>query len=112
MIQNYTQFLTTEQGLMVCQSAFRRDSVRTLPLAFFDLDGPLVDRQTATLDAISVLCQRRRYSAAIEQRLRADLIDRANPSDFTRLQDTFGLETSGADLWQEYVDLMSSAVSC
>ena len=97
---------------MVCQSAFRRDSVRTMPLAFFDLDGTLVDRQTATLDAISVLCQRRRYSAAIEQRLRADLIDRANPSDFTRLQDTFGLETSGADLWQEYVDLMSSAVSC
>ncbi|MEU0023374.1 HAD family hydrolase [Streptomyces rochei] len=83
-----------------------------MPLALFDLDGTLIDRQTAARDAISTLCRTHRYGTAIEQQLRADLVDRANPSDFVRLRDTFNLTLPAAQLWQEYVGLLAAAVTC
>lgn len=81
-------------------------------LALFDLDGTLVDRQTAVSEAITVLCRAHSFSAALEQQLRTDLADRANPSDFVRLSEDFALTAPGAQLWQEYVDLVASAVTC
>jgi putative hydrolase of the HAD superfamily len=81
-------------------------------LALFDLDGTLVDRQTAVSDAITTLCRTHGFDTDIEQRLRADLIDRANPSDFARLRADLRLNVPAAQLWQEYVDLVAAVVTC
>lgn len=89
--------------------------VRFLPvarLALFDLDNTLVDRQTAVSDAIAALCLAHGYGTTIEQRLRDELADRANPGDFVRLRAAFGLKEAAERLWQEYVDLMAAAVTC
>ncbi|MGA4846677.1 HAD family hydrolase [Streptomyces sp. G5(2025)] len=58
------------------------------------------------------MCRTHGFGAAIEQQLRNELADRATADDFLRLREVFGLEVPAADLWQEYVDLMSSAVTC
>lgn len=81
-------------------------------LAFFDLDGTLADRQSALSDALTCLCRSRALGSDAERWLRTELADRATVNDFARLRDAFGLEASAADLWQEYVDLMSAAVTC
>ncbi|MEV4975330.1 HAD family hydrolase [Streptomyces scopuliridis] len=81
-------------------------------LALFDLDGTLADRQPALSDALTGLCRSRALSPDAEQWLRTELADRATAGDFTRLRETFGLKVPTADLWQEYVDLMSAAVTC
>ncbi|MGI5359958.1 HAD family hydrolase [Streptomyces sp. CA-252508] len=81
-------------------------------LALFDLDGTLADRQSALSDAVTGLFRSRALSTDAEQWLRTELADRATASDFVRLQDTFGLEVAGADLWREYVDRMAAAVTC
>ncbi|MDX3403406.1 HAD family hydrolase [Streptomyces sp. ME01-18h] len=80
--------------------------------AFFDLDGTLADRQSALSDALTCLCRSRALGPDAERWLRIELADRATVNDFTRLRDAFGLEASATDLWQEYVDLMSAAVTC
>lgn len=81
-------------------------------LAFFDLDGTLADRQSALSDVLTRLCRSHAFSPDAEQWLRAALADRATVGDFARLRESFGLEVSAADLWQEYVDLMAAAVTC
>ncbi|CUW33336.1 HAD family hydrolase [Streptomyces reticuli] len=81
-------------------------------LALFDLDGTLADRQSALNDAVTGLCQTHGLSPDAEQWLRTELADRANATDFARLQEAFGLEVPAAQLWQEYVSLMASAVTC
>ncbi|MFD5098923.1 HAD family hydrolase [Streptomyces albidochromogenes] len=80
--------------------------------ALFDLDGTLADRQSALSDALTCLCRSRALSPEAEQWLRIQLVDRATIHDFALLRDVFGLEASAADLWQQYVDLMSAAVTC
>ncbi|MGA5430677.1 HAD family hydrolase [Streptomyces koyangensis] len=80
--------------------------------AFFDLDGTLADRQSALSDALPGLCRSRVLSPDAERWLRIELADRATVNDFARLRDAFNLEASATDLWQEYVDLMSAAVTC
>ncbi|MGW7260679.1 HAD family hydrolase [Streptomyces sp. NPDC054834] len=80
--------------------------------AFFDLDGTLVDRQSAYNDAVTDLCRRHRFTQDIEHWLLTELADRANAADFTRMHDNFGLAVPGAQLWREYVDLMAAAVTC
>lgn len=79
---------------------------------FFDLDGTLADRQSAFGDAVTGLCRANALTPDAEQWLRTELAERANAADFARLRDAFGLETPAADLWQEYIDLMSAAVTC
>ncbi|MEU5372468.1 HAD family hydrolase [Streptomyces sp. NPDC005951] len=81
-------------------------------LALFDLDGTLVDRQSALSDALTCLCRSRALSPDAERWLHIELADRAIVDDFARLRDAFALEASAIDLWQEYVDLMSAAVTC
>ncbi|MFJ4329127.1 HAD family hydrolase [Streptomyces tricolor] len=81
-------------------------------LALFDLDGTLADRQSALSDAVTGLCQTHGLSPDAEQWLRTELADRANATDFARLQEAFDLEVPAAQLWQEYVSLMASAVTC
>ncbi|MFE6189111.1 HAD family hydrolase [Streptomyces sp. NPDC056465] len=81
-------------------------------LAFFDLDGTLVDRDSALSDAVTGLCRTHALPPAAAQWLNTELADRANVNDFVRLRDTFELEVPAADLWQDYVSLMSSAVTC
>ncbi|WP_236246849.1 HAD family hydrolase [Streptomyces sp. CC210A] len=81
-------------------------------LALFDLDGTLADRQSALSDAVTGMCRAHALPPAAEQWLRTELVDRANVADFARLREIFGLEVPAADLWQEYVDLMSAAVTC
>ncbi|MEU9647249.1 HAD family hydrolase, partial [Streptomyces sp. NPDC048188] len=83
-----------------------------MPLVLFDLDGTLADRQSALRDALTCLCRSHALSPEAEQWLRAALADRATASDFARLRESFGLEVSAADLWQEYVGLMAAAVTC
>ncbi|WP_445403154.1 HAD family hydrolase (plasmid) [Streptomyces sp. LE64] len=80
--------------------------------AFFDLDGTLADRQSALSDALTCLCRSRALSPDAERWLRTELADRATVNDFARLREAFGLEALATDLWQEYVDLMSAAVTC
>ncbi|ESQ01775.1 putative hydrolase (plasmid) [Streptomyces sp. PVA_94-07] len=80
--------------------------------AFFDLDGTLADRQSALSDALTRLCRSRALAPDAERWLRIELADRATVNDFARLRDAFNLEASATDLWQEYVDLMSAAVTC
>ncbi|MEV5242949.1 hypothetical protein AB0K89_28130 [Streptomyces cinnamoneus] len=81
-------------------------------LALFDLDGTLADRQLAFSDAVIGLCRTHSFTPDIEHWLLTELADRANPSDFIRLHDTFDLVVPGAQLWQEHVDLMAAAVTC
>ncbi|MFD6131003.1 HAD family hydrolase [Streptomyces diastaticus] len=81
-------------------------------LALFDLDGTLADRQSALSDAVTGLCQTYALAPDTDRWLRTELVDRANAGDFARLRDTFDLEASAADLWREYVALMSAAVTC
>ncbi|MEU7649885.1 HAD family hydrolase [Streptomyces huasconensis] len=83
-----------------------------MPLALFDLDNTLVDRQTALSDAITTLCCTRGFDAAIEQQMRTELADRATAGDFARLRETFALEVPATQLWQDYVRLMATAVTC
>lgn len=83
-----------------------------MPLALFDLDNTLVDRQSALSDAITTLCRTHGFGAVIEQQMRTELADRATAGDFTRLWEAFALEVSAAQLWQEYVSLMAAAVTC
>ncbi|MFD4543588.1 HAD family hydrolase [Streptomyces bauhiniae] len=78
----------------------------------FDLDGTLADRQSALINAVSGLSRSRVLPLDAERWLRIELADRATANDFARLRDAFGLEASAEDLWQEYVDLMSTAVTC
>ncbi|KIF05669.1 hydrolase [Streptomyces sp. RSD-27] len=80
--------------------------------AFFDLDGTLADRQSALSDALTCLTRSRALSPSAERWLRIELADRATVNDFARLRDAFGLKASAADLWEEYADLMSAAVTC
>ena len=79
---------------------------------FFDLDGTLADRQAALSDAVTDLCRANALPPDAEQWLRTELAERANAADFVRLRDAFGLEKPAADLWQEYIGLMSAAVTC
>ncbi|MFE0776917.1 HAD family hydrolase [Streptomyces sp. NPDC058861] len=81
-------------------------------LALFDLDGTLVDRQAAVHDALTMLCRAHDFDTTTEQWLRTELVDRANPSNFVRLRDVFGLALSADQLWREYVGLMSVAATC
>lgn len=81
-------------------------------LVFFDLDGTLINRQSALSDALTHLCRSRALSPDAERWLRVALADRATVGDFAQLRESFGLEVPAADLWQEYVDLMSAAVIC
>ncbi|WP_367140711.1 MULTISPECIES: HAD family hydrolase [Streptomyces] len=81
-------------------------------LALFDLDGTLIDRQTAFGDAVTALCQAHALTPDADQWLRTELADRANAADFTRLRDVFDLEVSATQLWQEYVDFMAAAITC
>ncbi|WP_217246102.1 HAD family hydrolase [Streptomyces sp. AC602_WCS936] len=81
-------------------------------LALFDLDGTLVDRQTAVHDVLTALCRAHNFDTATEQWLRTELVDRANPGNFVRLREVFGLVVSADQLWREYIDLMAAAVTC
>lgn len=81
-------------------------------LALFDLDGTLVDRQTAVRDVLTALCRAHDFNTATEQWLRAELVDRATPNNFVRLREVFGLAVPAVQLWQEYGDLMAAAVTC
>ncbi|MEU5161228.1 HAD family hydrolase [Streptomyces sp. NPDC020875] len=83
-----------------------------MPLVLFDLDNTLVDRQLALNDAVTALCRSNALAANADQWLRTELADRATADDFARLREAFDLEASAADLWQEYVDLMSATVTC
>ncbi|MFE6946100.1 HAD family hydrolase [Streptomyces chartreusis] len=81
-------------------------------LALFDLDGTLVDRQSALSDALTCLCRSHALPLDAEQWLRTELVDRATIGAFDRLREAFSLEAHATDLWQEYVDLMAAAVTC
>ncbi|MDA5281210.1 HAD family hydrolase [Streptomyces sp. Isolate_45] len=81
-------------------------------LALFDLDGTLVDRQSAFSDAVSHLCRRHALTPDIEHWLLRELADRANAGDFARLREAFQLVVPATQLWQDYVGLMAAAVTC
>ncbi|MFI1568344.1 HAD family hydrolase [Streptomyces sp. NPDC020490] len=80
-------------------------------LALFDLDGTLVDRQTALIDTVTALCRAHAFGQGVERWLLAELADRAYPSNFTRLHTTFDLDEDPKRLWQEYVARMAAAVA-
>lgn len=81
-------------------------------LALFDLDGTLVDRQSAFSDAVTNLCHTHDFGQDVEQWLLAELADRANAADFARLRAVFDLDEPAAELWQDYIDLMAASVTC
>ncbi|MDH2392996.1 HAD hydrolase-like protein [Streptomyces sp. HNM0663] len=81
-------------------------------LALFDLDGTLVDRQSAVSEAVAGLCGIHSFSAEVEQWMLTELADRANAADFARLREVFELDESVAQLWEAYVDRMAAAVIC
>ena len=81
-------------------------------LALFDLDGTLVDRRSAFVDAIVGLAHDHAYGPEIERWLLTELADRADRSDFDRLRTAFRLNESADHLWRVYVDRMAASVSC
>lgn len=81
-------------------------------LGLFDLDGTLVDRQSAFSDAVVDLCRAHGFGPAIEQWLLTELADRANAEDFARLRQAFALKEPAMQLWEAYVAQMAAAVSC
>ncbi|MEU8550508.1 hypothetical protein AB0C81_26600 [Streptomyces roseoverticillatus] len=76
--------------------------------AIFDLDGTLVDRQSALSDAVTGLCRTHSFGPETEQWLLTELADRAHAADFARLRAAFGLEVAAEQLWHEYVGLMAA----
>jgi putative hydrolase of the HAD superfamily len=58
------------------------------------------------------LCRDRGFDASVERWLLAELADRAGPANFARLRDRFGLDDDAAQMWQDYVGLMASTVTC
>ncbi|MEV8529279.1 HAD family hydrolase [Streptomyces sp. NPDC052000] len=80
--------------------------------AFFDLDGTLIDRQSALSETVKRLCRAHVYGPDIEQWLRTELVERADAAEFARLREAFDLDESAAHLWQEYVSLMATAATC
>ncbi|KAB2977455.1 HAD family hydrolase [Streptomyces sp. SS1-1] len=83
-----------------------------MSLALFDLDGTLVDRQSAFVDAVAAFCQAHRFGPEIEAWLLAELADRANAADFSRLRQAFTLTEPATELWQAYGHCIAGAVSC
>ncbi|MQT02811.1 HAD family hydrolase [Streptomyces jumonjinensis] len=83
-----------------------------MPLALFDLDGTLIDRQSAFSDAITRFSHKHAFGPQVQQWLLTELAERANVADFARLCAVFDLDEPAADLWQEYVDLMAASVTC
>ncbi|MFJ6661593.1 HAD family hydrolase [Streptomyces sp. NPDC091377] len=81
-------------------------------LAFFDLDGTLVDRQSALSNAVTALCHAHSLPPAAKPWLHTELADRAHAADFARLRDAFDLSIPSAVLWHNYVELMAVAVTC
>ncbi|MGW7673867.1 HAD family hydrolase [Streptomyces sp. NPDC054775] len=81
-------------------------------LALFDLDGTLVDRQSAFSDAVAALRTRHGWNTQAETWLLARLADRADPNDFVRLRAAFDLSEPADQLWGEYVHAMAAAVIC
>ncbi len=112
VIQNYTQVLIRDRELVSLFAEIRHANVGVMRLVLFDLDGTLVDRQSAYGGAVADLCRRYGLGLEAEDWLIAELADRADAADFFRLREAFGLQPSAADLWQEYVDLMAAAVTC
>ncbi|MFI5808423.1 HAD family hydrolase [Streptomyces sp. NPDC051561] len=82
------------------------------PLALFDLDGTLVDRQMAYGDAIAALCRAHGFDEATERWLRLELADRANLANFAELCAVFQLAVPAQQLWQEYTGFVAAAVTC
>jgi putative hydrolase of the HAD superfamily len=81
-------------------------------LALFDLDGTLVDRQSAFSAAVAHLCRAHGFGPEVEAWMLAELADRANADDFVRLREAYSLTEPAAQLWQAYVDQVAAAVSC
>ncbi|MGG7568950.1 HAD family hydrolase [Streptomyces sirii] len=81
-------------------------------LVLFDLDGTLIDRQSAFSDAVVALCSSHGFGNDIEQWLLTELADRANAVDFARLREAFALNEPASQLWEEYVDRIAASVTC
>lgn len=81
-------------------------------LALFDLDGTLVDRDTAFATAVAGLCVDLNFGPETETWMRAEFADRANPGDLARMRHIFDLTEPVSELWQAYVTRMAAAVSC
>lgn len=87
-------------------------SVGAVPLALFDLDNTLVDRQEALGAAVAALCRDLGYGRAIEAWMRTELARRAGRDDFARLREAFDVSATAGELWAAYVERMAAAVSC
>ncbi|WP_328541097.1 HAD family hydrolase [Streptomyces sp. NBC_00344] len=82
------------------------------PLALFDLDGTLVDRNAAFISAVTSVCQGFALGPEIENWILAELADRVSVADFVRMQEAFALTIPWERLWLSYVEGMVAATSC
>ncbi|MFD3424091.1 HAD family hydrolase [Streptomyces decoyicus] len=86
-------------------------------LALFDLDGTLVDRQSAFSDAVTHLCRANAFDHDVEQWLLTELADRANPDDLARLRAVFNLKAPRVqvsikvDVWPNMPDPLDNKIA-
>lgn len=83
-----------------------------MPLALFDLDNTLIDRQRAVTEWAAGFCRERSLDQAAEQYLVDVLAPRAYPATFEQLRQELEIEASAADLWSGYVAAVAAMVTC
>ncbi|MFB9465832.1 HAD family hydrolase [Streptomyces cinereospinus] len=82
------------------------------PLALFDLDNTLVDRQSTLADWVAIFLVRHGLPGAFKSWLYELLADRATPAHFAEVRDRFGIAEPVDTLWNGYCTDIASTVAC
>lgn len=82
------------------------------PLALFDLDNTLIDRQGGLADWARTFSVSRALQPYAERLIVDALCVRAHPDDFERLKVSLGLTDRVDSLWREYVAGMAARARC
>ncbi|MFF7393255.1 HAD family hydrolase [Streptomyces scabiei] len=82
------------------------------PLALFDLDNTLVDRQSTLAGWVAIFLVRHGLPGAFESWLYELLADRATPAHFAQVRDRFGIAEPVDTLWNGYCTDIARTVVC
>jgi beta-phosphoglucomutase-like phosphatase (HAD superfamily) len=81
------------------------------PLALFDLDNTLVNRQSTPASWVAIFLARHGLDDASKSWLCELLADRATPAHFVEIRDRFGIAEPVDTLWNGYCAICSKARS-
>lgn len=81
-------------------------------LVIFDLDNTLVDRQGPLADWVSAFSTQHALDDNARLHLLQFVRERACPETFEAIRNQYGLATSAATLWSDYLAHMARSVTC